>query len=187
MKRTPVFVATPAKIVGLVGVGLVITLLAAPRTALSAQPPAAPAPTVGEFVVRYAEAMKLVPAGATPDLALAALSAANVVDAAGLNLGAALTEGDVVRLTERMKLGIASTNPARTVSHGQVDIFLNVFGPALASGQVGNPRNGSNATSFSAVSSSAGAGPPDNRPPEAADPASKGSGKQTGLSPHFPL
>ena len=86
---------------------------------------------IGDFLVRYAQATGLAGDSATPEQAFANLQAAGLISG-DWSLEGALTEGDVVRISESMQLGIATESPDQKLSSDKVDTFFQVYGSALA-------------------------------------------------------
>ncbi len=178
MKRAIPFVAAAALLVG-----------SAPGRVVGAATGSAPpivqeGPSVGEFVLRYAQSMRLVPGEATPDQAVAALRKAGALETSPIVMSAALTEADVVRVSKGLKLGLTTRAPERRFTRDQVDTFFAVFGPALAKGQPGRPGNA--ALLAGGLSADAGSDGDDDDDDfgDGADPLTKGKGKKKGLSPN---
>lgn len=169
----------------LIGAGILLIGAAGAVAVSPAEPQASAgvqgdAPLVGDFLVGYARAMGLVGEKATPEQALSALRAMGVVGADPVNLTGRLTEGDVVRIS-RKHLKVTTTAPERAFSSAQVKEFFDVFG-----GEIRQISRGDDRGALSRGVSRAAAGVVE-RPPQAADPATKGKGKHKGLSDHFPF
>src|SRR6266571_1978961 len=188
----------PLFAVGLLLVGLVGVFSVTQATSTSKSAGARlDTPTVGEFVVRYARAVGLAGDRSTPEEALGALRASGLVGTSPVSLDARLTEEDVVRLTERMNLGIASESPTKEFSRLQTNTFFSTFGSSLKN--PGTNKNNSNANgSGNGNSGSNGSlhgnkegqenqncGPNSNNG-NGTDPRCRGNGTKIGLSNHFP-
>ncbi|HET9481014.1 MAG TPA: hypothetical protein VFP98_04590 [Candidatus Polarisedimenticolia bacterium] len=132
---------------------------------------AAEQPTVGDFITRYAQTMNLAQ-DPTQEEALALLRGAGLIGAEEIDLSAPVTEGLVVDVSVRSGLAISSRSPEKPISSRQMNRYFSAFGSKIA----GGPQWGAFAAGENAV-----------RPPNAADPRTKGRGKKKGLSPHFPF
>ena len=104
---------------------------AADRPAATTQPSTV---AVGDFLVRYAQAVgvSLAP-GAGPVQAVAELAALGLV-AEDADLSRALTEGDVVRLASRSGLRLRTLDAGRLFTADRVDPFFQTFAGSLGSG-----------------------------------------------------
>ncbi len=182
MKRVLPLVAVAILLIGVAGVFAVSQANQQAQARASAI-----APPTGEFIVRYARAMRLAGETTTPIQALEALRAAGAMGDEELNLDSPLTEGDVVRISEKMKLDLSTESPGREFSRRQADVFFEVFEPVLAHGRIGEAGNMLLLTQGDALAQNN-----KERNPNAANPLEKGSErgqerKRRGLSPHFPF
>lgn len=137
--------------------------------------------SVGEFLVQYAQTMRLAGENTTAEVALAALLAAGAIADGTFELKAPLSEGDLVRITNSMNLGISTDKPDRLFTKAQVLTFFTFFAPVLQNGRIGDPNN--------LLLLGVGNGcPPACNPNngKGADPRTRGKGKKEGLSNHFP-
>lgn len=138
-------------------------------------------PSVGEFLVQYAQTMRLAGESATADVALAALLAAGAVADRTFELKAPLSEGDVVRITSSMNLGISTEKPDQPFTKAQVLTFFTIFAPVLQNGHIGDPNN------LLLLGVGSGCPPACNtHNGKGADPRTRGKGRKEGLSNHFP-
>lgn len=173
MKRVFPLVAAGALLLGIAG-GFAIT-----GSNDRPVPASSTVPTVGDFLHRYATAMGLVDREATPEQALAALRTSGALGWEPINLGADLTENDVVRITSALNLGLKTATPERPYSAEQTDIFFTVFSPVMA-----NSATGSSFVSLDGIGNNGEDAMPEDFPGKF-DPRTKGGGK--GLSRNFPF
>lgn len=117
--------------IGIFAVGAAVTL-AVPRSAPGGQAAGnlSSGPTVGDFVLKYAGALGLAGQSSNPEEARGALRKAGIIGTEPLDLGAPLTEGDVVRLS-RSQLRVTTASPERLFTYKKVAEFFDVFGPDL--------------------------------------------------------
>ena len=95
--------------------------------------------TVGEFLVRYAHAMKLpVAANAGQDEILSEMKDRGVI-AANEPVDRPLTEGDVVRFASRSGLRLTTLDAERLFTSAKVDSFFDTFGGVLGTPDVTAP------------------------------------------------
>lgn len=143
----------------------------------AAAPPGAP--TVGDFVLRYATTMALAGASARPEEARAALRKAGALGPEALDLSAPLTEGDVVRISGG-QLRITTQTPDRAFSQARFSEFFEVFGPDLR--EAARRRNDPSLSKGSLPIEPAALVGDDFNPGK----GGKGKGKGKGHSPHEP-
>ncbi len=83
--------------------------------------------TVGDFLLRYAQAMNLpLPVTAGPEEAAAELQELGIVEA-DENLERPLTEGDVVRFASRLGIRLTTLDADRLFPGSKVEPFFNAF------------------------------------------------------------
>ena len=87
--------------------------------------------TVGDFLLRYAEVLRLPLPVQTAEAALLELSERGLVDAEA-DLARVLTEGDVVRIASRSGLRLTSLSEDRVFPATKVGPFFETFGGVLA-------------------------------------------------------
>jgi len=98
--------------------------------------------TVGEFLVRYARAMRLpVATTAGQEEILAELKDRGLI-AAEEPVDRALTEGDVVRFASRAGLRLTTLDAERLFPTAKVDSFFDTFGGVLGNPDVTAPGTG---------------------------------------------
>ena len=110
--------------------------MAAPGTATSAAGDAVV--TVGDFLLQYAETMRLPLTPRTAEAALAELSERGLVEA-DADLARVLTEGDVVRIASRSGLRLTSLREDRVFPASKLGPFFDTFGDVLGSPDDGGP------------------------------------------------
>ncbi len=127
--------------------------------------------TVGDFLVRLAQAKHL--GAATPQEALQALRSAGL-DLPRLDLKAALTEGTVVAISNRLGIQVTTSNPDAELTQEQVDRYFAAFGDEV---RLDNPPD-----------PDPDPDPEVHKPDHGTDPLQKGKGKKKGLrSPDDPV
>jgi hypothetical protein len=177
MRRLLPLVAVGILLVGFVGV-LCVT------QATNRSPTSAEAPTNGEFVRGFAQSIGLANQSTSPSQALVTLRAGGMLGSEPINLDAPLTEGLVARLSQGVKLAVATNNPDREFSRIEANTYFSVFGTALAGSSTGGTGTTPGMVNGSMFQ-------PDDvdheRNPNAADPRERGKGKKVGLSNHFPF
>jgi len=94
--------------------------------------------TVGDFLLRYAEVLRLPLSTPTAEAALLELSERGLVDAEA-DLARVLTEGDVVRIAGRSGLRLTSLSEDRVFPASKMTPFFETFGGVLASPDDGGP------------------------------------------------
>jgi hypothetical protein len=84
--------------------------------------------SVGDFLLRYAQAMKLpLGEGVGPEEAVAEMKAQGLVEES-VDPSLTLTEGDVVRFASRVGLRLTTLNEDRVFPASKVDSFFDSFG-----------------------------------------------------------
>ncbi len=151
-------------------VGRVAALLVGVAAWVAVPASAATKVTVGDFLVRLAQAKQLNVT--TPQDALQALRAAGI-NLPRLDLGATLTEGTVVAISNSAGIRVRTSSPDAEVSVDQVDSYFAAFGDDLGTGKQPPEPDPD---------------PETHKPGHGTDPLQKGKGKKKGLrSPADPL
>ena len=110
--------------------------------------------TVGQFLVEIAKAKSL---NATDGASAAAALRGAGIAVPSLDLGRALTEGDVVAIGSAAGLRVTTANPGAPFTSGQVDQFLVSFGSELGT-SAGDTGQGTRSHDGSGSNSSKGKG-----------------------------